>query len=72
VNSTLSAPTPEAPEVAPLKRSASKIGLKLLKHNAKAVRRALKHHRLKAKITVTIKDTANNQTVKKLTIKFKH
>jgi len=49
----------------------SKITLKLSKNGLKAVRKALAHHHLKAKLTVTVKDAAGNQTVKKLTVKLR-
>lgn len=50
----------------------TKISLKLSTSNAQKVRKALKHHKLKAKITVTVKDSAGNTTTKKLTIELKH
>jgi hypothetical protein len=50
----------------------TKVTLKLSTHNAKAVRKALKHHKLKARVTVTVKDPVGNETVKRLGIKLKH
>jgi hypothetical protein len=49
----------------------TKITLKLPKRALKAVRLALKHHKLKARVTVTVKDGAGNRTAKKLTIRLK-
>jgi phage baseplate assembly protein gpV len=49
----------------------TRIALKLSKRNAKAVRKALRHHNLKAKITVRVKDAAGNQTIKKLAVTLK-
>ncbi|HEY7631825.1 MAG TPA: hypothetical protein VH817_14040, partial [Thermoleophilaceae bacterium] len=49
----------------------SQITLKLSRSAAKKVHKALRRRSLKAKVTVTVKDTAGNQTVKKLTIKLK-
>jgi hypothetical protein len=49
----------------------TRISLKLSKRNAKAVRKALRHHRLKAKVTVRVKDAAGNQTIKKIAVKLK-
>ena len=50
----------------------TKVTLKLPKSALKKVRSALRHHRLKAKLTITAKDAAGNQTVKKLSAKLKH
>jgi hypothetical protein len=50
----------------------TKISLKLSKSNLKKVRKVLKHHKLKAKVTVTVKDSADNTSIKKLIIKLKH
>jgi hypothetical protein len=49
----------------------SQITLKLARSAAKKVRKALKRHALKAKVTVTVKDAAGNQTVKRLTVKLR-
>ena len=49
----------------------TKVTLKLSERSLGAVRKALKRHSLKAKITVTVKDGAGNQSVKKLTLKLK-
>jgi hypothetical protein len=45
----------------------TKVTLKVSKSSLKAVRKALKHHKLKAKIAVTVKDIAGNKTVHRLT-----
>jgi hypothetical protein len=49
----------------------TRVTLKLSKGGLKAVRKALKHHQLKAKLRVTVKDAAANPTVIKRTIKLK-
>ena len=59
---------------AKLKLSANKrrrVTLRLSKRSLKTVRKALKHHRLKTKLTVTLKDAAGNKSVKRLTTKVK-
>lgn len=48
----------------------TKITLKLSRSALKPVRGALKRHKLKAKITVALKDAAGNRTVKKLSAKL--
>jgi hypothetical protein len=50
---------------------AVKLRLKLSKKSLRAVKRALRHRRLRAKITVTAKDSAGNGTVQKRTIRLK-
>jgi hypothetical protein len=52
-------------------RKLTKISLKLPTSNAQKVRKALKHHKLRAKIVVTVRDLAGNKTVRRLTIKLK-
>ena len=47
---------------------ATTVTLKLSRKDASAVRKALKHHKLKAKVNLTLKDAAGNQTVKKLSL----
>jgi hypothetical protein len=49
----------------------TRVTLKLSKGGLKAVRKALKHHHLKAKLRVTVKDAAANATVIKRTVKLK-
>jgi hypothetical protein len=49
----------------------TRVKLKLSKGGLKAVRKALKHHQLKAKLRVTVKDAAANATVLKRTVKLK-
>lgn len=49
----------------------TKITLKLSKRSLNLVRRAQKHHKLRAKLTVTVKDAAGNKTAKKLTFRLK-
>jgi hypothetical protein len=49
----------------------SKVTLKLSKNNAAKVRRALRHKRLKAKVTITLIDTSRNKSAKTLTLKLK-
>jgi hypothetical protein len=44
----------------------TRIALKLSKGNLKAARKALAHHKLRAKITVTVSDAAGNRRVKLL------
>ncbi len=47
------------------------VTLTLSRKDASAVRKALKHHKLKAKVNLALKDAAGNQTVKKLTLALK-
>lgn len=49
----------------------ARITLKLSKHTLKKVRRALRHHRLKTKITITVKDAAGNKTLKRRTVRLR-
>lgn len=49
----------------------TKVTLRLSKKNAAVVRRVLRRHRLKAKVSVAVTDTAGNKRVKKLAIKLK-
>jgi hypothetical protein len=49
----------------------AKVTLRLSKRSLKSVRRALKHHRLKVRLTVTMKDAAGNKTVKRLSVKLR-
>lgn len=51
--------------------ASTKVRLKLAKKNLRAVKRALKKKRLKAKITVTATDAAGNRRSKKATLKLK-
>lgn len=48
----------------------TRVSLRLTRSALTTVRRALRHHRLKTKITVTLKDAAGNRTVKKRTVKL--
>jgi hypothetical protein len=66
---------PKSAKVVRFKRAAfnltagkrTKVTLRLSKSALKSIRKALMHHRLKAKLTVAVKDAAGNQAFKKLT-----
>jgi hypothetical protein len=45
--------------------------LRLSKRDARLVRNLLNHHKLKAKVAVTVNDAAGNRSVKKLTLRLK-
>jgi biotin synthase-related radical SAM superfamily protein len=45
--------------------------LRLSKRDARLVRNLLNHHKLKAKVAVTVNDAAGNRTLKKLTLRLK-
>ena len=49
----------------------SRITLRLARREAAKVRAALRRHRLKAKVIVSVKDAAGNATVKRLVLKLK-
>jgi hypothetical protein len=49
----------------------TRVRLKLSKKNAKAARKALRRHPLRAKVRVTVTDAAGNRRVKKLTLGLK-
>jgi plastocyanin len=51
--------------------AAVKLRLKLSKKSLRAVKRALRHRKLRAKVNVTAKDKAGNRTVQKRTIRLK-
>jgi plastocyanin len=48
----------------------AKLRLKLSKNSLRAVKRALRHRKLRAKVTVTAKDGAGNRTFEKRTIRL--
>jgi plastocyanin len=47
-----------------------KLRLKLSKHALQAVRRALRRHRLRARVTLTATDTTGKTTIRKLTVRL--
>jgi hypothetical protein len=49
----------------------TRVTLKLSSSNLKAARKALRHHKLKARLTITVKDIAGNRSVIRRTVKLK-
>jgi hypothetical protein len=49
----------------------NKVTLKLAKKDAQRVRKALAHHKLKAKITLVVHDASANRSTKRITLKLK-